>query len=114
MAEAPHKAPDEKFCSECGAVIKAKAELCPRCGVRQAAPAWAGVAPNGRSKLAAALFAILLGGIGAHKFYLGQTGMGVLYVLLCWTFIPVILGVIEGIMLLGMSQREFDEKYGNP
>lgn len=29
------KGPDEKFCSECAAVIKAKAEICPKCGVRQ-------------------------------------------------------------------------------
>lgn len=32
------KAHDEKFCAECGAVIKAKAEICPKCGVRQALP----------------------------------------------------------------------------
>jgi RNA polymerase subunit RPABC4/transcription elongation factor Spt4 len=25
---------DEIFCSECGAVIKAKAEICPKCGCR--------------------------------------------------------------------------------
>lgn len=30
------KGPDEKYCQECGAVIKAKAEICPKCGVRQA------------------------------------------------------------------------------
>jgi len=29
------KGPDEKFCSECAAIIKAKAEICPKCGVRQ-------------------------------------------------------------------------------
>lgn len=26
---------DEKYCHECGAVIRAKAEICPSCGVRQ-------------------------------------------------------------------------------
>lgn len=30
------KATDEKFCQECGEIIRAKAEICPRCGVRQA------------------------------------------------------------------------------
>ena len=25
---------DEKFCFECGQIIKAKAEICPKCGVR--------------------------------------------------------------------------------
>lgn len=29
------KGPDEKFCADCGAIIKAKAEICPKCGVRQ-------------------------------------------------------------------------------
>jgi len=29
------KAQDEKFCSECGKIIKLKAEICPECGVRQ-------------------------------------------------------------------------------
>jgi predicted RNA-binding Zn-ribbon protein involved in translation (DUF1610 family) len=30
------KAQDEKYCSECGNIIKTKAEICPKCGVRQA------------------------------------------------------------------------------
>lgn len=35
MTEIVQKAADEKFCAECGAIIKAKAEICPKCGVRQ-------------------------------------------------------------------------------
>lgn len=31
----PTKGPDEKYCYECGAIIRAKAEICPKCGVRQ-------------------------------------------------------------------------------
>lgn len=115
MTEALRKAADEKFCSECGAIIKAKAEICPKCGVRQSTPGrdFAGLAPNGRSKLAAALFALILGGLGIHKFYLGQVGWGILYLVFFWTFIPMVVGFIEGIMLLAMSQPEFDEKYGH-
>jgi|GEM_PF-3562362 len=33
--EAASKTADEKYCHECGAVIRMKAELCPKCGVRQ-------------------------------------------------------------------------------
>lgn len=115
MAEALQKAVDEKFCSECGSIIKAKAEICPKCGVRQfAAPInLTSVAPNGKSKLAAALFALLLGGIGIHKFYLGRVGWGIVYLVFCWTFIPAIVGFIEGILLLVMSDSEFNSKYGN-
>lgn len=31
------KGPDEKHCHECGEIIRAKAEICPKCGVRQLA-----------------------------------------------------------------------------
>jgi rubrerythrin len=31
------KTENEKFCSECAAVIRKNAEICPKCGVRQAA-----------------------------------------------------------------------------
>lgn len=113
MTEVAQKAVDEKFCSDCGAIIKAKAEICPKCGVRQSLPCdFAVLAPNGKSRLAAALFAIFLGGVGVHKFYLGRFGWGILYVLFCWTGIPVIAGIIEGILLLVMSQDDFNKKYG--
>ncbi len=117
MAEVFSKGADEKFCSECSAVIKAKAEICPKCGVRQFPPPFvsslAAIAPNGKSKLAAALFALLLGCLGIHKFYLGRIGWGIVYLLFCWTFIPAILGIIEGIILLVMSEADFNRKYGN-
>jgi len=110
------KGPDEKFCKDCGAVINARAEICPKCGVRQAAApstvSLGPVTPSGRSRIAAALFAILLGGIGVHKFYLGKIGMGILYLVFCWTFIPAIVGFIEGIIYLTMSDEAFAAKYG--
>lgn len=114
MSETIKKQPDEKYCSECGSIIKAKAEICPRCGVRQSTSCihLGAVAPNGKSRLAAVLFVFFLGGFGFHKFYLGQIGMGILYLLLCWTFIPVALGMIEGILFLIMSDEDFVKKYG--
>lgn len=118
MSEVPLKALDEKFCTECGGIIKIKAEICPKCGVRQVATGanfgdgLTKTAPNGRSKLAAVLFALLLGGLGIHKFYLGRIGQGVLYLIFCWTFIPSIISFIEGILYLVMSEQEFNQKYG--
>jgi TM2 domain-containing membrane protein YozV len=67
---------------------------------------------SSRSKVTAGVLAILLGGIGAHKFYLGKTGQGILYLLFSWTFIPLIVGVIEGLMYLGMRDADFAQKYG--
>jgi len=63
-----------------------------------------------KSKTVAGLLGILLGGLGAHKFYMGQTGMGILYLLLCWTYIPEIVGFIEGIIYLCGTDEEFWNK----
>ncbi len=63
------------------------------------------------NKIAAGVLAILLGGIGIHKFYLGQNGRGVLYLLFFWTGIPAIIGLIEGIIYLTMSDEAFDAKF---
>jgi TM2 domain-containing membrane protein YozV len=47
----------------------------------------------------AVLLALLLGGLGAHKFYMGQTGQGILYLLFCWTYIPTLIALIEAFFL---------------
>lgn len=64
-----------------------------------------------RKKSIAVLLSIFLGGIGAQKFYLGQTKKGIVYLLFFWTYIPFILSVIEGIRILFMSDSEFNGKY---
>ena len=69
-------------------------------------------APNGKSRIAAALLAFFLGGFGIHKFYLGQIGLGILYLLFCWTFIPAMIALVEFILLLVMSDERFNFKYG--
>jgi TM2 domain-containing membrane protein YozV len=103
-----------KFCHACGAVLDARAEICPKCGVRQ--PVTGGslgaTTASGRNRIAAALFAIFLGGLGIHKFYLGKVGQGILYLVFCWTVIPSIIGLIEGIIYLVQSDAEFAAKYG--
>jgi len=117
MSDMPIRAVDEKFCSECGAAIKIKAEICPKCGVRQMNQPTAinlgPVATNGKSRIPAALFAFFLGGFGGHKFYLGQIGLGILYLVFCWTFIPAIVAFIEFILFLAMSDEKFNQKYGH-
>jgi TM2 domain-containing membrane protein YozV len=64
-----------------------------------------------KDKVAAGLLGILLGSFGVHKFYLGEIGMGVLYLLFSWTMIPGIAGLIEGIMYLCQSEQEFNVRY---
>ncbi|WP_287127441.1 NINE protein [Candidatus Cyanaurora vandensis] len=66
-----------------------------------------------RNKVVAALLAFFLGGFGLHKFYLGQTGWGVLYLVFCWTLVPGLAGFVESILLLLASDQDFDHRF-NP
>lgn len=66
---------------------------------------------SGKSKMVAGLLGILLGSIGVHHFYLGKMGRGILYLVFSWTGIPAIIGLIEGIMILTMSDSAFENKY---
>jgi TM2 domain-containing membrane protein YozV len=103
------------FCRGCGKEIHESALSCPHCGAPQknSETLKLGVqAANGKSRTTAAIFAFLLGGLGGHKFYLGQVGLGILYILFCWTFIPAIVAFIEFILLLTMSDEVFNQKYG--
>lgn len=67
--------------------------------------------PPRKSRLAAILLAFFLGGFGAHKFYLGSIGLGILYLLFCWTGIPVIVAIIEMIIYICTSDQDFSAKY---
>ena len=124
------------LCPQCGAPVNASATKCEYCGaaitpaqpvqpvqpaqtvqnvyVQAAQPV---VVNNERanwpikSKIVAGVLALLLGGLGIHKFYLGQSGKGIVYLLLCWTYIPGILALIEGITILCSNDENFQIKY---
>jgi TM2 domain-containing membrane protein YozV len=76
--------------------------------------------PSGKSRGIAALLAIFLGAFGVHYFYLGKTTPGVVFLvaslLTCFILSAVtsIIALIQGIMMLCMSQEEFERKYTNP
>lgn len=130
----------ENVCPQCGAPIDPGATECKFCGeklavqqvqqpqtvyvqqpqpqvvIQQAAPQqvyMTGINPAWpvKSKVAAGILAIFLGGIGVHKFYMGKIGMGILYLLFCWTGIPACVGFIEGIIYLCSNDENFQLKH---
>ena len=62
-----------------------------------------------KNKTTAAMLAFFLGVFGIHRFYLGQTFLGILYILI--PGLSVLLGIIDGIVLLTMHEDVFDAKY---
>lgn len=98
---------ETKFCKECGQKIAKKAVICPHCGCQveemknEATPqivinnsnqnqnqntnnnlnAGVPVGARLRRKWVSFFLCLFLGYFGAHKFYEGKTGMGVVYAL---------------------------------
>lgn len=123
----------DNLCPQCGAPVDANSTKCQYCGAAltpKAAPAAAqpnvvyvpvqnATASNSaisnswpiKNKMVAGLLAILLGGLGIHKFYLGNNFKGILYIVFCWCYIPAILGLIEGIQILCSNDENFQLKY---
>ncbi len=64
-----------------------------------------------KTRTVAILLALFLGGLGIHQFYLGNNIKGILYLLFCWTFIPLILALIDIFLLIMMSNVQFNYKY---
>lgn len=62
------------------------------------------------SRREAGVIAIVFGGLGMHKFYIGKYGQGILYAVFCWSFIPALLGIAEGIHYLSETDEEFAEE----
>ena len=69
-----------------------------------------GVSRSGKSKAALTLWGAFLGGIGAHKFYMGSWGWGLIYLLTCWLYIPFFVALVEWIRYVLMSDEEFYAK----
>lgn len=102
------KPEETKHCPACNKALHLSATVCPYCGAIQPGT----TVRMAKSRIGAALLAIFLGGFGIHKFYLGRTFWGIIYLLFFWTFIPQIIAFIEGILYLLMSDEKFFEKYG--
>lgn len=67
-----------------------------------------------KNRTTAGLFALFLGWAGIHRFYLGQTGLGILYFFLMFFGVSLILGLIDAIVFFTMDDNEFNRKYNSP
>lgn len=92
------------FCRECGHQIHASAPTCPQCGAVQS------VTPA-KNQTVAVLLAAFLGGLGIHRFYLGKTVTGVVYLLFCWTGIPSLIAIVEALIYAFQNPRDWAVKY---
>lgn len=103
------KQDNEKYCSECGSIINAKAEICPKCGVRQTNIISSEVSEQRNRWITCLLLCWFLGVFGAHRFYTGHTGIAVIQLLTLggcgiWTLVDFI------IIIMG----NFKDAQGNP
>lgn len=109
-----------KKCTKCGQQFADTLNACPNCGnpvqMVQSIPnqqQYAYAAQSDKSKTTAGILALLLGGLGIHYFYVGKAAGGLICILLtlitCGLWWIVLL--IQGFMMLSMTQEDFDRKY---
>jgi TM2 domain-containing membrane protein YozV len=109
-------------CPDCGELVSDAAYECPDCARPMSTAAVYAFERNlptrvqhsGKEKPTATLLALLLGGLGIHRFYLGRPVSGLVYLLFCWTFIPMLLGWGEFVRLLFMNEVQFHHRYSPP
>ena len=65
-----------------------------------------------KNRLLTIVLAVFLGGLGIHRFYLGNYLMGVFYFIFSWTGIPSGIALVEAIYFLVIGEEQFNHKYG--
>jgi TM2 domain-containing membrane protein YozV len=71
------------------------------------------MAPGAKDRTVAGVLAILLGTLGIHHFYLGNTTIGIIYILLGCVGVSPILGVVDGVLYLVKPEDQFQRNYKN-
>ena len=92
------------YCRECGTKLPETAEECPNCRAKQ-------VLTSPKNKVTAGFLALFIGGLGIHRFYLGQW-WGIFYLLFWSTLIPSIISLIESIVFFLTPYDRWNQKYG--
>ena len=100
-----------KYCQRCGVVIDVNAIVCPACGVLQpvALDPTALAEISEKRIVPAFILCLLFGVFGAHRFYAGKTGTGVLQLLTLggvgiWAMIDLVM-IVTGSFKDGEGER---------
>lgn len=101
-------------CRYCGSVIRGACRPAPNSFERQFNNIGTNLENGKKDKIVAILLTFFLGGFGAQYFYYGEYVKGTLCLLFCWTLIPSLIAFIHFIILLTMSEAQFNSKYNNP
>jgi len=112
----------KRFCRHCGIALNPEQVICIKCGAGISTAGSRSVGGGSgtsweKNKLVAGLLALFLGGIGAHKYYMGSWGWGIVFtvaVILTMGFAGIVTGIIaliEGIMFLVSTEEAFAAKY---
>lgn len=105
---------DAQFCHACGESTNLVPSVTPTLEKDQNVPSKAAVQQYGiKTKNSAGVLALLVGGLGVHKFYLGSWGWGLLYLLFFWTWIPAIIALAEAIYFFSMREDDFNKQYNS-
>lgn len=73
-------------------------------------------AAGAKDKTVAAILAFVLGPLGVHHFYLGNTTIGIIYLIISLFSVgsvALVLSIIDGIMYLTKSEDQFQRCYMN-
>lgn len=87
------------FCANCGKNMSESAPVCPHCGHPNS------VKSGKKSKVVFVLLALFLGGLGIHRMYISDWGLGIVYLLFCWTSIPLFIALIEA-FVIGLNKND--------
>lgn len=66
----------------------------------------------GNHRKIAIILAVLLGWLGGHRFYLGQVGWGLIYLLLCLFSVPLVvfISLVDAVRYAFMTDSDFSPK----
>ncbi len=109
----------EHYCANCGVAVEPGQAMCIACG-NPLSPAASNLGKSSKSKLAAGLLAIFVGGFGIHNFYLGKTKRAVIQLLVSLLTCGIgslpmtIWALVEGVFILTGHEGYTTDAEGKP